>query len=377
VPRRSPSNQAESDWPDVAVVMSLLNEGSSLRPAVDAVLAQEYPGSMTICLAVGPSADTEQVAAALESEHDAVTVVANPAGTTSAGLNAAIRAASGAVIVRVDGHAELSPGYVRRAVETLNRTGAANVGGMQRAVGATAFEVAVAAALGSRFGTGGAEFHVGGREGPTDTVYLGVFRRSPIEAVGLYDERLVRNQDYELNIRIRRAGGVVWFDPQLVVTYRPRGSFRALARQYFDYGRWKRRVVIQHPGSLRWRQAVPPLATVAVALSTIASLRWRRALLVPGLYATAVAVAASKAAGRVATRLRLLGIFPTMHLSWGVGFLIGPGRSPQRSSPPPGSTAPARRAPGAGGGTTQPVGGSRRAAWSGRRGRRPAPFGSW
>ena len=139
---------------------------------------------------MAPSTDgTEAVAAELAAEHDDVTVVANPAGTTPAGLNAAIRATTGDVVVRVDGHAELSPGYIRRAVETLRRTGAANVGGIQRAVGTTPFEQAVADAMSSPFGTGDATFHYGGDEGPTDTVYLGVFDRAAIEAVGLFDER--------------------------------------------------------------------------------------------------------------------------------------------------------------------------------------------
>ena len=252
--------------PDVAVVMPVRNEAGGLRRAVAAVRAQEYPGTVQICLAVAESTDgTEAVARELAAEHDDVIVVANPAGTTPAGLNAAIRATSGEVVVRVDGHAELSPGYIRRAVETLGRTGAANVGGVQRATGTTPFEEAVADAMTSPFGTGDATFHYGGAEGPTDTVYLGVFDRAAIERVGLYDERLVRNQDYELNIRLRQAGGVVWFDPELSVSYRPRGSLQDLARQYLEYGRWKRSVVRQHPRSLRWRQAVPPAVTAAVS----------------------------------------------------------------------------------------------------------------
>ena len=194
--------------------------------------------------------------------------------------------------MRVDGHAELSPGYVRRAVETLQRTGAVNVGGIQHAVGTTPFERAVADAMTSRFGTGDATFHYGGAEGPTDTVYLGVFDRAALEAAGRYDEALERNQDYELNIRLRQAGGVVWFDPELSVSYRPRGTLRGLARQYFDYGRWKRRVIGRHPRSLRWRQAVPPAVTLTVVGGLLGSAVSRRALLFPTGYAVAVAAAA-------------------------------------------------------------------------------------
>jgi glycosyltransferase involved in cell wall biosynthesis len=318
------ANLDHDEWPDVAVVMPVRNEAEDLRRAVTAVRAQEYPGAMQICLAVAPSTDgTEVVATELADKHDDVIVVANPTGTTPAGLNAAIQATAGDVVVRVDGHAELSPGYIRRAVETLRRTGAANVGGVQRAVGATAFEQAVADAMSSPFGTGDATFHYGGTEGPTDTVYLGVFDRTEIERVGLYDERLLRNQDYELNIRLREAGGVVWFDPELSVTYRPRGSLKDLARQYFEYGRWKRSVVRQHPRSLRWRQALPPAVTAAVTAGAVAGIIWRKAQLLPAGYLASVAVAAAIAGSSTARRARLLAIFPTMHLSWGTGFLVG------------------------------------------------------
>jgi glycosyltransferase involved in cell wall biosynthesis len=316
-------------WPAVAVVLPVRNEVTDLRRAVAAVRSQDYPGTVQILLAVAPSDDgTETVAATLAAEHRDVLVVGNPAGTTPAGLNAAIRAASGDVIVRVDGRAELAPGYIRRAVETLRRTGAANVGGIQRAVGTTPFEHAVAEAMSSRFGTGDAVFHYGGTEGPTDTVYLGVFERAAIERVGLFDERLVRNQDYELNIRLRQAGEVVWFDPELSASYRPRGSLRALAKQYFDYGRWKRSVVRQHPKSTRWRQAVPPAVTVAVLAGAVGGLVWRSAWLLPGSYALAVGCAAALTGTTCSRRIRLLAVYPAMHLSWGTGFLLGVPRRP-------------------------------------------------
>jgi succinoglycan biosynthesis protein ExoA len=314
----------KSEWPEVAVVMPVRNEASDLRRAVAAVRAQDYPGTVQICLAVAPSTDgTEAIATDIAAAHDGVVVVPNPTGTTPAGLNAAIRATTGDVVVRVDGHAELPPGYLSRAVQTIRRTGAANVGGIQRAVGATPFERAVAEAMTSRFGTGDATFHYGGTEGPTDTVYLGVFDRAAIERVGLFDERLVRNQDYELNIRLRAAGGVVWFDPELSASYRPRGTLRALAEQYFDYGRWKRSVVGRHPRSLRWRQAVPPIVTVAVAAGAVCGLAWRTAWLLPGSYGLAVTVAAMRTGTTADRRLRLLTVFPVMHMSWGAGFLVG------------------------------------------------------
>ena len=313
------------DWPTVSVVMPVRNEEHHLRAAVESILAQEYPRPFDVYLAIAPCADrTDEVAAALVAEHPSVHVVANPAGFTPSGLNAAIRASQGDVVVRVDGHAELCPGYIRRSVETLQRTDAVNVGGVQRAEGTQPMQRAIAVAMTSRFGVGGGRTHLGGGEGPVDTVYLGVFRRSAIEAVGLFDESLHANQDYELNIRLRAARGVVWFDPHLWATYRPRASLRALWRQYFNYGRFKRRVAKRYPGSLRPRQAIPPLAVLALLGALAVSPVWPWALLVPAAYLLALVVASLVAAGGPSpTALRLLVVYPTIQFAWAFGFLIG------------------------------------------------------
>jgi glycosyltransferase involved in cell wall biosynthesis len=320
------------DSRDVAVVLPARNEGPTLAAAVRSVLAQEVPAGLEVCVAVGPSGDdTWAVAESLAAADPRVTVVDNPRGVTPAGLNTAIRATTAPIVVRVDGHAELPAGYVARAVATLERTGAVNVGGIQDPRGTTAFEVAVGRAMASRFGAGDARFHYGGPEGAVDTVYLGVFRRQDIEAVGLFDESLVRNQDYELNHRLRQAGGTIWFDPVLRVGYRPRGSVRALARQFGQYGRWKRIVLGMHPRSLRWRHLVAPATTVAVVAGLLAGIWWPPALVLPVGYGAAVAVG-SVAAGRTpGTVLRLLVVYPTMHLSWGAGFLFGLLARPRRA----------------------------------------------
>jgi len=303
------------------------NEEATLADAVAAVLAQEFDGTLEVCIAVAPSTDGTRAEAEAQAQADGrVSVVDNPVGVTPAGLNAAIRATTAPVVVRVDGHAELAPGYVARALETLERTGAVNVGGIQEPHGRTPFERAAGRAMASRFGAGDARFHYGGPPGSVDTVYLGVFRRTAIEAVGLFDESLVRNQDYELNWRLREAGGTVWFDPELRVGYRPRGTLGGLARQFFGYGRWKRVVVGRHPRSLRWRQVVAPVATLAVAVGLVVGAWWPPALVVPAGYLAAVVLASLAAGRRPATVLRLLAVYPTLHLSWGVGFLAG---SPQ------------------------------------------------
>ena len=304
-------------WPDVDVVMPIRNEADHLAAAVGAVRGQDYPGRVRIFLGVGPSDDdTEQVAADLAAGGRDLVVVPNPSGSTPSGLNAAIRAGTAPIVVRVDGHSELSEGYIRRAVQTMERTGAVNVGGLQVPMASTAFEEAVAAATTSWLGTGGASYRVGGTEGPVDTVYLGVFDRAAIEAIGLFDERLIRNQDYELNIRLREAGHSVWFDPELWVGYRPRSSWRSLARQYFEYGRWKAEVVRMHPSSLRLRQTVPPVAVGVVAVGVIVGIRWRPAWLAPIGYVAGVLAAARG-------RLRTAGVLATIHATWAAGMAVG------------------------------------------------------
>ena len=324
--------------PPIAVVIPALGAGRTLRACLEAVLAQEYPAAIEVAVAVGPSGDdTLAIVEEAAARDRRVCAVANPSGRTPSALNAAIAATTAPFVARVDAHAVIPPGYLRRAAETLLATGADNVGGIQHAEGETPFEQAVAAAMTSRFGVGNATFHFGGEAGPVDTVYLGVFRREALDRVGGFDEALVRNQDYELNWRLRSTGGVVWFDPSLRVRYRPRSSARSLARQYAQYGRWKRVVLRRHPSSVRLRQLVPPATVLANVTGAVLGVTWRReALAVPAVYTTAL-VAASIAAARgkgpsVGTRLPF--VFAVMHHAWGIGFLTSPRRLGSRSSQP-------------------------------------------
>ena len=322
-------------WPRVSVIMTVRDEARHLRASVERVLAQDYPGPLEVVLALGPSRDdTPRIARELAAEHPELRLVDNPSGRTPSGLNAALAVARGEVVARVDGHALLPDDYLRCAVQTLRATGAANVGGVMAAEGTTPFEWAVARAMTSPFGVGAGRFHYGGDPGPADTVYLGVFRRDALAQAGGYDERFVRAQDWELNHRIRGAGGVVWFTPDLRVTYRPRPDLRALARQYRDYGRWRRVVMRRHPDSVRLHYLVPPATVLAVLGGTGAALAGRRAGLVPPLgYVTAVLLV-SAVAGRglpAPARAQLPIVFATMHGAWGVGFLTSP-RSLGRSA---------------------------------------------
>ncbi|MFG2089272.1 MULTISPECIES: glycosyltransferase family 2 protein [unclassified Spirillospora] len=322
------SDSGERTWPAVSVVMPVLNEQRHLTEAVRGILTQDYPGELELVLAIGPSRDsTEEIARRLAAEDPRVLVVANPTGRTPQGLNIAIKASQYSIIVRVDGHSLLPDDYVRAAVETMEETGADNVGGIMAAEGITPFEKAVARAMTSKLGVGNARFHTGGEAGEVETVYLGTFRRSALDRVGGYDETFVRAQDWEMNHRIRETGGRVFFTPRMRVTYRPRPNLRALAKQYFHTGRWRRVVGREHQGTLNLRYLAPPIAVVAMTAGAVAgAFGFWPGWLLPGGYAAAM-IAGAAVEGRglpVSAWVRLPLVFATMHLTWGVGFLTSP-----------------------------------------------------
>ncbi len=325
--------------PGVSYVMPVLNDVTHVGAAVRSLLEQDYAGDFDVVIAVGPSIDgTNELVEEMGRADRRITVVENPAGSTPSGLNIAIRASRHPVVVRVDAHSVLPIDYARIAVETLERTGADNVGGIMDARGTTPFERAVARAYGSRIGLGGTPHHVGGAEGPADTVYLGVFRRTALERVGLFDERIKRGQDWELNERIRSSGGVVWFTPRLRVTYRPRSSLSRLGRQFFSTGLWRGELTRHIAASRNLRYFAPPVLVVGVALGVLLGLAGlvmtaavgSASLLLlgwaaPAAYAVLVAVAAVLVAGRdgVRTVLWFLVVLPCIHFCWGTGFVLG------------------------------------------------------
>ena len=314
----------------------------NLVESVTHVLSQAYPGELEVVLAVGPSKDkTEQIAKDLAAGDPRIRVVANPSGQIPSALNAAVRASQYPVIVRVDVRSRLPAGYIAAAVRTLRETGAVNVGGIMAAEGITPFQHAVAWAMTSPAGVGSARFHTGGNAGPSESVYLGTFRREAIEGVGGYDEQYLRGEDWEMNHRIREAGGLIWFQPELRVTYRPRTSVGELASQYFLYGRWRRAVARQHAGTITLRYLAPPATLLVLLIGTLAGLAgvasladrtgtWWQWLLTAGLIVPlAYVIGLLVVTARAGTDGRLSGrsvawlpvVLATMHLCWGAGFL--------------------------------------------------------
>ena len=337
---RRGDTRSSLELPLVSVIVPARDAEATIASTLDSILAQDYAGPMEIIVADG--SDSPATSEVVRRKYPSVRLVLNPEQTTPNGLNAALRAAAGRIVVRCDTYAALTPEYVSRAVDTLERTGAAVVGGRQRPQVGTAFERAVGMAITTPLGAGDARYRLGGREGPVDNFYLGVYRRDALDAAGGFDPALVRNQDCELNWRLRKRGGLVWFDPAMTVYYRPRGALRALARQYFDYGRWKPAAPKGNLTELRLRHLASPLLVLGLVASALLG---AAGLLLPGMdWALAAAMAlpifyvAALGLGAVvvgllrrdASAVLLPVILATMHLSWGVGFFL-PAR-PKRSA---------------------------------------------
>lgn len=304
--------------PSVSVILPARDAAETLTAALDSIAGQTYRRIIEVIVAAADEESQE-----IASAHGA-TVVQNPGGRTPSGLNRAISASHGEVIVRCDAHSMLPAEYVERAVRTLLETGASNVGGMQIPTGVTFWERAIAAAMKSPIGAGDARYRIGGVEGPVETVYLGVFRREALDRVGGFDEQFTRTQDYELNHRIIESGGTVWFDPNLKVTYRPRGSLSSLAQQYFEYGKAKRLFRRRHPGALKWRQLAAPALVVGLGTAVVISIVWPLALWVPAGYSVVLAgTGLIKVPSEGTAAFGIPPALATMHLAWGTGFLIG------------------------------------------------------
>ena len=312
--------------PLVSVVIPMRNEAAHIDACIDSVLAQDYPADRLEVIVV--DGDSDDGSLAVLSRYGArLRVLRNPARIVPTAMNIGIRAVRGEIIARVDAHTILAPSYIRTGVETLQCTGADNVGGPMHAVGGGRVGLAVARAMASRFGIG-AYFHFATEDRDVDTVYMGMYPRTVFERIGLFDEELVRNQDDELNYRLRKAGGRVFVTTRMVSHYQNRQSFKTLARQFFQYGLWKIRVLQKHPRQMSVRQFVPPLF-VGTLVASAALAPWcavAAGLFVVTLaaYAVAVTLATATVAGRDWRLAPLVGAaFATMHLSWGCGFLLG------------------------------------------------------
>lgn len=320
--------------PTASIIVPCYNEQATIRLLLEAIYVQTYPRQeIEVLISDGQSSDgTRQVIQAYQDEYPdlSIRVLDNPQQSIPSALNIAIRAAKGEYIIRMDAHSKPYPDYVERCIRALEFGKGDNVGGVWEiqpgGTGWLAGSIAVAAA--HPLGVGDAHYRVGGEASAVDTVPFGSYRRSYAMQVGMYDESLLTNEDYEFNTRIRSAGGTVWFDPSIRSIYYSRGNILALANQYFRYGYWKGKMLRRYPGTLRWRQLLPPLFAASLFVFSVVGLfipvfRWIL-LFEVGIYLLVLMAVGLSLALKKADLSLIIG-FPlavaTMHVSWGCALL--------------------------------------------------------
>lgn len=317
---------AQPTLPPLSIMLPVLNEESHLRASVESILFQQYPNEIEVLVALGPSTDrTDEIAAELAAADSRIRLVANPAGKTTVGLNECIRQARHSIVVRVDAHSELAPGYLKRGAAIMAETGADELGGIMAAAGTSALQKAVAWAYTSRFGVGGASYHVGGQAGEAESAYLGIFRRDALTRVGGYDESIIRGEDWDLAQRIKATGGLVWFSPELRVTYWPRGRFGSVVKQFWSTGVWRGDLTRRNFARASKRYFAPPLLVAISLIGLLFAATGDILGVVPlAAYLGGVGLLAVTAADLpVKARVAVLLVLPAIHFSWGLGFWRG------------------------------------------------------
>ena len=320
-----------NSYPSISIILPIRNESAYIAHSLGAVLKQDYPSDkVEVLIADGISTDnTRSIITELSAQYPKISlkILDNPAQIVPTAMNIALRQAKGEIIIRVDGHTIIAPDYVQQCVDALERTDADNVGGKMNAKGTNPFAKAVALATSFPFGVGGARFHYSDKEEWVDTVYMGAWKRSTFEKIGLFDEELVRNQDDEFNYRLRVNDGKILLSPKIKSEYTVRSSPSALWRQYFQYGFWKIRVLQKHPRQMSLRQFVPPAFTLAF----LASLLLIFSTVPPSFtfflpfYVFLNLIASLVISFRHGLQhfLFLPLVFTILHLSYGAGFLLG------------------------------------------------------
>ncbi|MDR1961864.1 MAG: glycosyltransferase family 2 protein [Gracilibacteraceae bacterium] len=335
--------------PEVSVVIPLRDEEKHIDHCLESLFAQDFPAErLEVLLVDGMSADgTRGRVAAWQTRYPGIRLLDNPGRTAPRAMNIGIRAARGRYIVRLDAHSSYAPDYISKCLLYLEKTGADNVGGVIETRGKGFWGTAIALMLSSRFGVGNASFRVGAADGYADTVPFGAFRREAFERYGYYDERLTRNQDYELNYRIRRQGGKIYLANEIKLTYYSRSSVRAIAGNAFGNGKWNIITSFLCPGSMSARHYAPLAFVLSLLLlppaAVFISPVFRYALTAELALYLLLALGFSAAAARrplphghpappPAYFAALLFLFPLFHISYGCGSVAGLGWRVSRKS---------------------------------------------
>ena len=309
----------------VSVIIPILNEEKYIEKCIMSVLNQDFPiENLELILIDGMSDDkTVQIIKEYMEKYKFIKLIFNPEKTVQYALNAGIKAACGEIIVRMDAHSEYAEDYVSKCVQYLKNTDAINVGGPMIAVGKGGLQNVIAAAYHSKFALGGGKNHEEGYEGYADTVFLGAFKREDILKLGMYDERLPRSEDDDLNFRIIESGEKIYITPEIKSRYYPRGSYKSLFKQYYEYGLWKVAVIKKHKKPARISHLVPMVFVAFLLLCLIAPLKFTFPVLLLYLLLNFYFSFTNPRVSKLSDKLRLMLVHSIIHIAYGVGFWVG------------------------------------------------------
>ena len=309
----------------VSVIIPILNEEKYIEKCIMSVLNQDFPiENLELILIDGMSDDkTVQIIKEYMEKYKFIKLIFNPEKTVQYALNAGIKAACGEIIVRMDAHSEYAEDYVSKCVQYLKNTDAINVGGPMIAVGKGGLQNVIAAAYHSKFALGGGKNHEEGYEGYADTVFLGAFKREDILKLGMYDERLPRSEDDDLNFRIIESGEKIYITPEIKSRYYPRGSYKSLFKQYYEYGLWKVAVIKKHKKPARISHLVPMMFVAFLLLCLIAPLKFTFPVLLLYLLLNFYFSFTNPRVSKLSDKLRLMLVHSIIHIAYGVGFWVG------------------------------------------------------
>ena len=319
--------------PSVSIIIPCYNEEATIRKLLEAIYHQTFSHSkMEVVIADGLSDDSthNEIALFQETHPDLpVLIINNNVRTIPSAVNSGIRASLGETIIRMDAHSRPHPSYVERCLSALDAGLGDNVGGVWdiKPGGESWIAKSIAIAASHPIGVGDAGYRIGTKPSTVDTVPFGAFRRSLVDKIGLFDETLLSNEDYEFNTRIRQAGGRIWLDPEIVTVYYARSTLASLSLQYWRYGYWKFRMLRRYPDTLKWRQGLPPLFVASLLGLILLSWWWVAGLLLAielATYGFALLLTGVLSSLKHRKLYLLIGLplsIATMHLAWGGGFL--------------------------------------------------------
>jgi succinoglycan biosynthesis protein ExoA len=320
---------AATNWPMISVAIPFLNEQDHLAQCLESVIEGDFPNERIQLIAIDGRSedDSRSIAESYEAKFGSFALIDNVKRLQSDGLNLAIEMAAGEYFVRLDAHTSYQPDYITSCVTALQQGVYDNAGGLQIPTGSGGMQSIIATALTSPFSMGPSSHRHSDSETSVETVFLGSWRTENLKELGGFSADWAVNEDYELNHRITQAGGKILLMPHLRSEYSPRATLAKLSKQYFRYGYWRARTVVKHPGSLKLRQLAPSLLVLLLAVAVVLALLFGEvwALAVPAAYLSGCVLAGSLVAVRDRSLKSIVsvGVFPVLHISFGVGFGVG------------------------------------------------------